>query len=149
MQSFSARPALLLALPLLLASVASHARADEKTIRPGYWSYTTSVPGSDGGRQCVRPDQIDDFMAGPHNKHYKCTYPKKFVGDGHASFDGVCVSKHGKSYKLKVAGSYSPTNFKLSGSVTGVLGLPIPLPISIESTWIGPDCPPDVKPAAK
>ena len=153
MQSLSPRHGLILALPLLVLSAAPRARAEDKAIRPGYWDYVTStiLPGGSDGKQCVKPEQIDDFMSGPHNKHYHCTYPKKFVGDGRASFDGVCVSKHGKSYNLKVAGTYSPTSFKLKGQVSGIMvfGMPITAPISIDAKWIGADCPPDVIPPAK
>ncbi len=146
------RQPLTLALAVTLGTVASVAPTfaeESHAVRPGYWDYTTStlLPGSSDGKQCVRPDQIDEFMSGPHNKHYKCTYPKKSVGGGRAAFDGVCVSKHGHSYNLQVAGTYSPTSFKLKGHVSGimVLGLPISAPISIDAKWLGPDCPVDAK----
>ena len=136
------KPAFVVAV--LLSPVAALAQ-DRQAIRPGYWDYTTStiLPGGSDGKQCIRPDQIDDFMSGPHNKHYKCTYPKKSVGGGHASFDGVCVSKHGNSYKLQVAGTYSPTSFNLKGQVNGikVLGMAISAPISIDAKWLSADCP--------
>jgi hypothetical protein len=138
MQSLSARSAL--ALPLLLLAAAPHAQGQDRAIKPGYWDYTTStiLPGGSQGKQCVRPEQIDDFMSGPHNKHYHCTYPDKQVGGGKAYFDGVCVSKHGQSYKLSVKGTYSPTSFNLKGHIQ-LFGLP--LPIAIDARWIGPDCP--------
>ena len=86
------RPALMAAVlfaPAVTLADETHA------VRPGYWDYTTStiLPGSSDGKQCVRPDQIDEFMSGPHNRHYHCTYPSKHVGGGQASFDGECVSK--------------------------------------------------------
>ena len=146
---------LALALPFILASAAWSAAGaeDTHTIRPGYWSYTTStiLPGGSQGNQCVRPDQIDDFMSGPHNRHYHCTYPKKSVANGHAFFDGVCVSKHGNNYKLTAQGAYSPTSFNLKGHVSGImlLGMPITAPISIDAKWLGPECPANAESAAK
>jgi hypothetical protein len=135
--------------PLLVAAVLSIpaiglAQEPAKAIIPGYWSYSAStiLPGSSDGRQCVTPDKIDDFMSGPHNKHYHCTYPNKQVGDGKAFFDGVCVGKHGDSYKLTVNGTYSQTRFNLKGHIQ-IFGLPAP--ISIDAKWLGPDCPADAK----
>jgi len=134
--------AALLVLPAAAAAQDSHA------VRPGYWDYTTStiIPGSSDGKQCVKPEQIDEFMSGPHNHHYKCTYPKKHVGDGVASFEGECVSKHDQHYKISVAGAYDPTHFNLKGHIQGaMLGIPISSPIAIDARWIGPDCPPNAK----
>jgi hypothetical protein len=136
----------LLPLALLLPTVAL--AQDHHAIRPGYWDYTTStiLPGSSDGKQCVRPDQIDEFMSGPHNRHYHCTYPNKQVGDGQALFDGVCVGKHGDQYKLTVSGTYSQTRFTLKGHIQGkILGLPLTSPIAIDAKWIGADCPPGTK----
>ena len=136
----------LLAAALLLLPAAASA---QDTIRPGYWDYVTStiLPGGSDGKQCVRPEQIDEFMSGPHNRHYHCTYPSKHVGDGQASFVGTCVSKHGNNYQISVSGTYSPTTFKLKGHVSGIklLGLPITAPVSIDAKWLGPDCPPGAK----
>jgi hypothetical protein len=120
----------------------------EDAIRPGYWDYTTStiIPGGSEGKQCVRPEQIDEFMSGPHNRHYRCTYPSKHVGGGQAAFDGECVSKHDHHYKISVAGTYSQTRFTLKGHVQGeIMGLPLSAPIAIDAKWIGPDCPAGAK----
>jgi hypothetical protein len=151
MTAMLTRLSLALVLP---AALVSGAHAEEsRVIRPGYWSYhtTTILPGGSTGNQCVRPDQIDEFISGPHNRHYKCTYPKRTVADGHAFFDGVCVSKHGQSYNLTVSGSYSPTSFTLKGHISGimVLGLPLTAPIAIDATWLGPECPAGAKSGAK
>jgi hypothetical protein len=132
-----------LCLALVLAPLPAF--AEVQTILPGYWTYTAStiLPGASVGNQCVRPDQIDEFMSGPHNRHYKCTYPSKSVGDGKAAFDGTCVGKHGDSYRLKVKGTYSLTTFNLKGHIDGIklLGLPISAPIAIDAKRLAPECP--------
>ncbi len=135
----------LFAAAILLAPATALA---QQAVRPGYWDYTTStiLPGSSDGKRCVKPDQIDEFMSGPHNKHYKCVYPIKHVGDGRAMFDGECVSKHDQHYKISVAGTYDPTHFTLKGHIQGtLLGLPLTSPISIEAKWIGAECPAGAK----
>jgi hypothetical protein len=136
-----------LAVALLLAPAAALAE-ESHAIRPGYWDYTTStiLPGSSDGKQCVRPDQIEEFMSGPHNRHYHCTYPIRRVADGRAVFDGECVDKHDQHYKISLAGTYSQTRFTLKGKVQGaIMGLPLTSPISIDAQWIGPDCPAGAK----
>jgi len=136
----------LAAVVVQLAAPPSRAETagDQKAIAPGYWSYTAStiLPGASVGRQCVRPDQIDEFLSGPHNRHYHCTYPSKDVSGGRASFNGVCVGKHDERYRIIVAGTYSQTHFNLRGRIQGrILGLPLSLPISIDAQWIAQDCP--------
>lgn len=121
--------------------------SDQKPILPGYWSYkaATVLDASSTGRQCVRPDKIDEFLSGPHNRHYTCTYPSREVGGGEARFSGVCVDKHGKSFKIQVSGAYTQTHFQLRGHISGVFILPMTLPISIEAQWISSECPPGSK----
>jgi hypothetical protein len=142
-------------LPLLLGALSSalvlghsSAGAEEapsaKPILPGYWSYTAStvLPGANDGKQCVRPDKIDEFMSGPHNHHYKCTYPSRRVAEGEAAFDGECVGKRNEHYHISVTGTYSLKAFALKGHIKGViLGLPLTLPISIDAKWVGAECP--------
>jgi hypothetical protein len=136
----------LIAAALLVAPAA--AAEDAQAVRPGYWDYTTStiLPGSSDGKRCVRPEQIDEFMSGPHNHHYVCTYPDRRVGDGRAYFNGECVSKHDDHYKISVAGTYDSTHFTLKGHIQGkLLGLPLSSPIAIDAHWISADCPPGAK----
>ncbi len=135
-------------LPLLLLLPSAALAQETHAIRPGYWDFTTStiLPGASDGKQCVRPDQIEEFMSGPHNKHYHCTYPVRRVGEGRALFDGECVSKRDQHYKISVAGTYSQTRFTLKGKVQGsIMGLPLSSPISIDAKWIAPDCPAGAK----
>jgi hypothetical protein len=134
----------LLLLPLAAALAPAALAQEDHAVRPGYWDYTTStiLPGSSDGKRCVRPDQIEEFMSGPHNRHYRCTYPISRVGDGRALFDGECVNKHDEHYKISVAGTYAPTHFNLKGHIQGkLLGLPLSSPISIDARWLGAECP--------
>jgi hypothetical protein len=147
------RASLTIALISFISSAVGAASAQEaaptpKPILPGYWSYTAStiLPGASVGKQCVRPDKIDEFMSGPHNRHYHCTYPNKRVGDGQAMFDGECIGKHGEQYKITVAGAYGPKQFTLKGHIKGIiLGLPLNLPIAIDAKWIADECPAQAK----
>ena len=54
-------------------------------------------------------------MSGPHNKHYRCTYPKSGTwAKGRATFDGECVSKHDEAtIRFQVAGRlFGPTQLQ-------------------------------------
>jgi hypothetical protein len=130
---------------LLTALPADRNSENGPVIRPGFWSYSAStvLPGGSQGRQCVPLDKIEEFISGPHNKHYRCVYPSRTLAAGRALFNGVCTGKHGEQYKITVAGAYTLTSFDLSGSIRGrvLLGIPISLPISIHARWIGPSCP--------
>lgn len=135
-----------LILPLaVLAGIALAPPAGAaSTIEPGYWTYkaSTLLTGSKNGAQCVRPENIDAFLSGPHNRHYKCTYPTRDFTAGSATLIGECVGKHGDHYRLSLKGHYDPTTFDLDGHVTGVfLGLSISLPIEITAHRLSADCP--------
>jgi len=113
-------------------------------IEPGYWSYqaSTFITGGKSGDQCVRPDKIDEFLSGPHNRHYRCTYPVREVADGAATFIGECVSKGGNRYRISLKGRYELTAFELAGHVTGTfVGLPISVPIEIKAHRVSAECP--------
>ncbi len=119
-------------------------QGENKPILPGYWSYTAStiLAEASKGFQCVRPDKIDEFLEGPHNRHYKCTYPAKSVEGGRASFEGECVDKHGVRFAIAIKGDYAPTRFTLKGHIHGpILGIPLTLPIAIDARRVGGECP--------
>ncbi len=130
---------------LLVALVsAPPAASAAPTIDPGYWSYkaSTLLTGAKSGDQCVRPDNIDDFLSGPHNRHYRCTYPVRELSDGAATFVGECVSKGGSRYRINLKGHYQPGAFTLKGDVAGVFfGLPVSIPIEIAGRRLSADCP--------
>jgi len=128
---------------LLGVSLSPNALA-ASTIEPGYWSYkaSTLITGAKSGDQCVRPDKIDEFLSGPHNRHYRCTYPVREVGGGAATFVGECVSKGGNRYRISLSGHYEPTAFELSGHVAGsIVGLQISLPVEIKARRVSAECP--------
>lgn len=143
------RPTARLARHLLAAwclGVAAPAWAAEAShaVLPGYWEYTTSTafsaPSTD--RRCVRPEEIDKFVSGPSNRHYRCDYPTRELVDGRARFVGVCVSKHGTSYPVRWSGTYAPERFDLHGTVSpNVIGLTIPVTATIAARRLSPTCP--------
>ena len=140
----AARLRFLAALAVLTGAVWSADARAAPTIMPGYWSYevSTLITGAKSGDQCVRPDKIDEFLSGPHNRHYRCTYPVREVADGAATFIGECVSKGGNRYRITLKGRYGPTAFELSGHVAGtIVGLPISVPIEIKAHRVSADCP--------
>jgi len=141
-----AAPAALLAA--LTGAAWSASAGAASSIQPGYWSYqaSTLITGAKSGIQCVRPDKIDEFLSGPHNRHYRCTYPVREVADGAATFIGECVSKGGNRYRITLKGHYGPTAFELSGNVAGTfVGLPISVPIEIKAHQVSADCPAGAK----
>jgi len=119
--------------------------ADEATpIEPGLWAYTanTFVIGVKSGRQCVKREQVEEFLTGPRNRHYRCTYPDRSIGGGRISFSGDCLDKGDRHrYHLVVRGNYRPESFDLEGSVAGpILGLSLTLPLSIHAHRIAATC---------
>ena len=130
--------ALALALPTPGVAAAPHA------VLPGYWEYTTSTAfsGPSTDRRCVRPEEIDKFVSGPSNRHYRCDYPTRELVDGRARFVGTCVSKHGASYPVRWSGTYAPERFDLHGTVSpNVIGLAIPVSATIAARRLSPTCP--------
>ena len=135
--ALAAVPALAAAGPALAGS--SHA------VLPGWWEYTTSSQFSADKveHRCVKPDEIDKFVAGPSNHHYTCTYPTSELANGRAKFVGVCVSKHGTRYPVRWSGTYDAEHFKLNGTAMPTLiGLSIPVSASITAQRVSPTCPP-------
>ena len=135
-------------LPLALAACAlfGSAASAEPThaVQPGYWEYTTSTEFSAPSteRRCVRPEEIDKFVSGPSNRHYRCVYPTRELVGGRARFVGTCVSKHGASYPVRWSGTYAPERFDLHGTVSpNVIGLSIPVTATIAARRLSPTCP--------
>lgn len=146
------RPAAILASLLLLALPTIASSQANDTILPGYWEYRSKVSlgvsSTSVEKKCVEPKDIEKFFSGPSNRHYKCTYPLRKVGNGRAEFKGTCVDKRGRTAEVTASGVYSPKHFTLDARIkTSIIGLPITPTGSIEATWIGPTCPP--KPAKK
>lgn len=132
-----------LLVPLLLAG-AVRAEAAAPPVLPGWWEYTssTAVSAPKTERRCVKPDEIEAFVSGPSNRHYKCSYPVKELSGGRARFEGVCVSKHGARYPVRWEGRYTPESFSLHGVVRpNLAGLSIPVSATIDARRLAEACP--------
>ncbi len=115
-------------------------------IQPGYWESTnrllSPIRQTKVERRCITPAEVDKFMAGPSNRHYKCDYPHKVIAGGKISLKGTCVSKKGRKVEVEGAGDYTPTSFNLTASIaTEFLGLDIAGKASTEARRIGDVCP--------
>jgi len=147
----TARPiaAAALALAVLAAPGAALQAAPQTadTILPGYWEYRVKALGLtvDTEMWCVKDDQIDKFFNGPCNRHHKCVYPTRVVGDGKARFAGYWQNDEGKRANVQASGEYSPKRFVLRTKATrGTNGVPIPA-MTLDAKWLGATCKPGAK----
>jgi hypothetical protein len=112
----------------LFANLAVAAPA-EAPILPGYWKWSAKVllglAQVDGGRRCLKESEIEEFVAFPGNRHYRCTYPTKEIGGGKLTMQGVCVDKKGRRAPIRANGTYTPENFKLNVRLTTTNGIPV------------------------
>ena len=143
---------LTLAALILSAAPASVLAAAPPPIQPGYWESTnrllSPIRQTKVERRCITPADVDKFLAGPSNRHYKCTYPHKIISGGRISLKGTCVSKKGRKVAVEGSGAYNPTSFNLTASIaTEFLGLDIAGKASTEARRIADACPaPEPKP---
>lgn len=148
------RPAAVITAVALLTVPTIASSQAKDTILPGYWEYRSKVSlgisSTSVEKRCVEPKEIEKFFNGPSNRHYKCTYPVRNVGNGKAEFKGTCVDKKGRTADVTASGTYSPKHFNLNARIkTSIIGLPITPTGSIEATWIGETCPPKPPKKAK
>ena len=112
----------------VLANTAA-ASAAETPILPGLWKYSAKVllglAEVEGGRRCLKADEVEKFIAFPGNRHYKCQYDTKTVADGVVDMQGACVDKKGRRAPIKATGTYAPENFKLNIRLTTTNGIPL------------------------
>ena len=139
----------ILSLALAAAAVVGPASAAEG-ILPGYWESTNRVLSpirtKDVERRCITPEEVEKFMMGPSNRHYKCTYPVRSFEGGKILLKGTCVSKKGREVEVSGQGAFTPTSFNLTANIaTTFAGLPISGRASTEARRIGDVCP--AKPA--
>ena len=92
-------------LPLALAAAALVGPASAaEGILPGYWESTNRVLSpirtKDVERRCITPEEVEKFMMGPSNRHYKCTYPVRSFANGKILLKGTCVSKKGREVEV-------------------------------------------------
>jgi hypothetical protein len=141
---------------LAAAGIATSAiGADSETIRPGYWESTNKaqliISQTTTEKRCLLAKDVDKFLQGPSNRHYKCDYPYRSVGNGRLSFKGTCVDKKGRKVNVVATGSYSPDRFQITANLSGKLaGVPLSATFSTDARRIGDVCPPPPpKPAKK
>ena len=115
----------------VLAVVANTAAASaaETPILPGLWKYSAKVlfglAEVEGGRRCLKADEVEKFIAFPGNRHYKCEYSRKTVANGVVDMQGACVDKKGRSAPIRARGTYTPENFRLNINLTTTNGIPL------------------------
>ncbi|WP_293677153.1 DUF3617 family protein [uncultured Phenylobacterium sp.] len=137
------RPILL----LIALFAASPAPAAQPAIQPGYWESTNRIVSpirqTSTEKRCITPAEVDKFMAGPSNRHYKCSYPTNVISGGKITLKGTCVSKKGRKVPITGQGSYTPTSFNLTADViVELLGLDVAVRASTEARRIADACPP-------
>jgi len=94
----------------------------------------------------VRPEQVEEFLSGPNNRHYHCTYRNRRVANGHVNLSGTCVDKKNRRLDASVQGTYTPTEFHLTGSFRyHLLGIPIPGTATLDARRVGGVCPAGAK----
>jgi len=128
----------------LLANVAVASQAATPTpILPGYWKYSAKTMlgliNVKSERRCIKAEEVERFIAFPGNKHYKCEYETKSVGDGQVNMAGACVDKKGRRAPIRARGTYTPESFRLNVNLTTTNG--IPLSGTMTAQRISPDCP--------
>jgi hypothetical protein len=150
MRFHSTTAALLLAAALAAPPASAQGPgAAAPPIIPGYWESTNRVLSpiktKKVERRCLKPADIDKFLAGPSNRHYDCTYPVRVVEHGRIRMVGSCEKrKHPDGRKIEVAGEgyYTPTSFHLTARIaTELFGVPISGRASTEARRLGDACP--------
>lgn len=137
---------------LLVLTVASPAAAAAPPITPGYWESTNKllspIRQTSTEKRCITPADVEKFMAGPSNRHYKCTYPVNIIANGKITLKGACVSKKGQKVAVQGSGEYTPTSFTLTADIaTEFWGLDIAGRARTEARRIADTCPPPPEPA--
>ena len=131
---------------LAAGAVAGPALAQEGAIQPGYWEVTNKVSAvisqTKKEKRCITPSEVQKFMMGPSNRHYKCDYPTRIFKNGKITLKGKCATKNGHTALLEATGTYSPTHFKLTADIdTSYAGLPLSGRATTEAKRIADTCP--------
>lgn len=140
--------ALAAAVPLAAAALAPAFAQEETPILPGYWEshYSVFFVSPKPNRTCVTPNKVEEYMSGPSNRHYTCTYSEREIGGGHVRMRGECVDKHGKRSRIALEGTYTPTHFSVNWHFNYKLGaVGLPLSGSLEARRISATCPAGTK----
>ncbi|UTP40419.1 DUF3617 domain-containing protein [Phenylobacterium sp. LH3H17] len=140
----------MLRTPLFAALVAGAfavpAFAQDGAILPGYWAVTNKVSAvisqTKKENRCITPSEVQKFMMGPSNRHYKCDYPTRIFKGGKITLKGKCATRNGHTALLEATGSYSPTTFKMVADIdTSWSGLPLSGRATTEARRISETCP--------
>lgn len=128
---------------LIVATAAPSFAAD--TILPGYWESRNTASAlifekSSTDKRCITPKEVSNFLTGFSNRHYKCTYPEKTVGDGKAFMVGQCVDKGGTTYNVTLSGEYEATHFHMTAKFS-LPGLPLGGKATVDAHLISEQCP--------
>ena len=131
---------------LLAAAVATPAAAAAPPIETGYWESTNRIVSpirqTKTEKRCITPADVDKFMDGPSNRHYKCTYPTNVIANGKITLKGTCVSKKGQKVPIVGQGTYTPTSFNLVADViVEFLGLDVAVRASTDAHKLADACP--------
>src|SRR3990167_3344857 len=106
---------------LAAGAIAVPAFAQDGAILPGYWAVTNKVSAvisqTKRENRCITPSEVQKFMMGPSNRHYKCDYPTRIFKDGKITLKGKCATKNGHTALLQEIGSYSPTTFTMVADI--------------------------------
>lgn len=122
------------------------AAATPTTILPGYWETTSQVispfPTSKTERRCIRPQDVDKFIAGSPNHNYTCTYPTKQIGDGKIRLGGSCKTKNSGPVPITGEGVYTEETLRLDAHVRAKIGaVTIPVHARTSGKRISETCP--------
>ena len=133
------------AAALGLLALGGTARA-QSAISPGYWETTSKVtspfPTHKTERRCIRPADVAKFMEGQINHIYKCTYPKKVVGDGRIQLAGSCKTRDGDPVPIEGSGSFTSDSMHVEARIVPKIGgLTVPIHAQTDARRLGDDCP--------
>jgi hypothetical protein len=120
--------------------------AAQTTIQPGYWETTSQVlspfPTTKVERRCIRPEDVDKFIAGSPNHNYTCTYPTKEIGGGKIRLAGSCKTKNSDPVPISTEGVYTSDSLRMDAYVKAkVGGLNIPVHARTSGQRLGDTCP--------
>lgn len=145
-RTLAAAPVLAGAVLLAAPAGSVPSRQADDTPQPGFWEYTTQIPGDrNTERKCVRPSEINRFFGGLSTRRWRCTYPVRVVGNGNARFEGTCteVKKDGRTgarVNVRLNGPYTAESFTFRGGAQVLRGTPY-ISASITARRLAAQCP--------
>ena len=120
-------------------------------ILPGYWATTNrassivTAPTTKSEKHCISASQIESFLTGFSNHHYKCHNSQLQYGDGALSMTGVCADRNGLRVTVEGKGSYTPDSFRINFQIL-LAGVPVAHAVS-DAHRLSATCPTDTLPA--